>query len=186
MPRRRRRLLGTGILLAVSAFALSGCGRDFSQTPVPPPPASSVEPLYPCELFTTEQTWRLHERVLPESRPDRDPGSLTGTSCEWATDKPEQDEVYYARLLRPSRVSGVPVQPVAGLPTTDATPNMNANVDCVLDIRLTPSVTLWAEFANVLGDIPNMSHQMACDKARAVASEMVQTFQARTQRSPAK
>lgn len=186
MPCRWHRLLGTGILLAVSALALAGCGRNFPQRPLPPPPASSVEPVYPCELLTTSQMEPLH-LIGQFGQSEPDPGSLAGVSCMWATGATQQDEVYYARLLSPSLTSGRPVPPVGGLPTTDATPaSTNANLHCVLDIRLTSTTTLWAEFANIFGDIPNINHQTACDKARVVATDMVQTFQARVQQSPAR
>jgi hypothetical protein len=133
-------------------------------------------------LLTTAQMQRLH-LIGSFAQSKTDPGSLTGLSCMWATGSTEQDEIYRARLLAPPTSRGIPVPPVAGLPTTDATPtSSSSNLDCVYEVTLSPNVTLWAEFANVFGDIPNINHQTACDKARMIAGDMVQTYQARTQR----
>jgi hypothetical protein len=142
-----------------------------------------VEPVYPCELLTTGQMQPLHLiGNFGQSNPD--PGSLTGLSCMWATGSTERDEVYRARLIAPRESGGIAVPPVAGLPTTDATPtSTEPNIACVYEVALTPNVTLWAEFANIFGDMPNMNHQVACDKARMIASDMVQTYQARTRRN---
>lgn len=183
---RRPRLRQAVALLIGPALGLVGCASSSpgltNQTPVPPPPASAVEPLYPCELLTTAQMQRLHLiGNSPQAKPD--PGSLTGLSCMWATGSTAQEEIYRARLLAPTTSRAIPVPPVAGLPTTDATPtSSSSNLDCVYEVTLSPNVTLWAEFTNIYGDIPNMNHQTACDKARMIADNMVQTYQARTQR----
>jgi hypothetical protein len=155
----------------VGIFLAAGCGSTATPAPPAPAPATAAPAgVDPCALLDGAQLRSLGQDA-GVSRPDAH--AVGGVSCTWTNTPAGRDVEYTARILPSAPAPSTPAAPIAGLPTADyAPPNTVARTGCVVLVTVRPGRTLWAGYGNISGDIPGMTHAVACADARTAATDM--------------
>lgn len=175
LPRAALGVASVFLVVGVTA-AVAGCGESSGSTSVTGSPGagSSHAAANPCTLLNGAQLRKLN---LNQGEQQPNTADLGGVSCSWTNFPVYRDNVYRARLLSAPLPGGTPVPSVGGLPSTQLVPaGTDARTHCAFQVQVASNEVLWAEYSNISGNQPGMTHQVACQKAQAVAVSMISTY----------
>jgi Protein of unknown function (DUF3558) len=190
-----------GLVGVLALLGLAGCGEAAS----PPGPPAAVTPaaplgpalpprpvelrvdgIAPCALLTDVQRDQL--RVNRGQAGHGSAGSpLQGDDCLWSNLPEHPSNVFLGRLV-PGQgaeyaLGREPLRTVDGFAAT-ATGSIGTDSThyCGLLVDVAPGQSLLAQYENDSHDYPGMNHQLACDKAQRLASDMLSTLRTIKQR----
>jgi hypothetical protein len=174
--------LTLGLCSVVGVTLVSACGGSASGPPSstvdrpaasPSSDAQGVRP-DPCALLTAEQQ---HQLGINSGVSHPDTSAPGQTSCTWTNFPVTQDAEYVAKLLPHSVPGATPSAAIDNMQTAEYLPaGMDRRTHCVFLVTLGSGVTLWAQYGNPSGDVPGMTHEIACSKAQGAAADMVSTY----------
>lgn len=157
-------------LLAATLTLLAGCGSSG-----PPTQRTAADPRSnPCALLTSAQ---LRQLRFGPGQQQQAGDELGGTACVWTGYPLAQGPRYTARLLAGPVPGGSPSAAINNLPTVQyIPPGADQRTHCGFLISVGSGQTLAVQFADANGGVPGLSHQVACNKAQAAASDMASTL----------
>ena len=179
---------------AAIVLGLVGCGGA-AESPSPPassaPAGASLPPrpvelrldgVDPCSLLTVAQRAQLGVNG-GLSVPSTHVTSLSGDSCTWSNLPETPDNAYLGRTVLgqgAEYASGrEPLRVVDGFAaTTSGSTGTDPAHYCAVLVDVAPGQSLLAQYGNGRKDYPGMNHQLACDKAQQLASDMLGTLRA--------
>lgn len=187
-------------LIGLTMLGAVACGS--SATPGPPavpsqsaPARPSLPPrpvelrldgVDPCALVTAAQRTRLG---VNQGQPARGSNSseLRGDSCVWSNIPASPDNVWSGRLVLGQgaeyALGREPLRTVDGFAaTTTGSTGSDPAYYCLMLVDVAPGQSLIASYDNGARDYPGMNHQLACDKAQRLASDMLSTLRSIKQR----
>ena len=166
----------TAIVVALAGLELAGCGTS-SSGPMSAVPSAAPAPTTTdaCTLLDADQR---HPLDLGPGELEPMDNAMGGKGCVWSNIQATRPGVAYrAQYLAAPSPGGVPSPPIDGLPTAEV---RGASIDpkesCVYEVALAPGRTLRAQFTNIGAGLPGIDHQLACQKALAVATAMTSTY----------
>jgi hypothetical protein len=163
-------------LLALLGLLLAGCsqsGDTGSGGGAPAGQADGSRP-DPCALLNAAQ---LRQLRFSKGQQQQAGDSLGGLSCVWSGYPLAQGPRYTARLLSGPVPGGTPAASIDNMPTSQYTPpGADPRTNCGYLVKVASDRTLLAQFSVTAGAVPGMSHQVACRKAQAAATDMVTSY----------
>jgi hypothetical protein len=187
----------TIVLGAVLITGLTGCDTppNVTEQTEPPPSASNaatpstpslpprpvelrLDSVDPCDLLTKPQQVEL---AVGPGAPDNGTDELASPGCMWTNPSGSPDNNWVAKAvvkrgadvwLRSS--TGPQVVLVDGFPTVQTSSRfLDPGLDCLLYVDVAPGQSLSVEYVNRRGDLPNVNHGVACQKATSAAKLML-------------
>jgi hypothetical protein len=163
-----------GLVVLAALAATAGCGSPAPNSSPPAPPGAGQKD--PCTLLSSVQ---LRQLRFSHGERQQAADELGGVSCVWSGYPLAQGPQYTARLIQGPAPGGMPSASINNLPTVQYTPpGADPRTHCGFLITVTPHQKLLVQFADVKRGVPGISHQVACQKAQAAASDMASTFSA--------
>lgn len=165
----------TAIAVALAGLGLAGCGTTNSGS-VSAVPSAAPAPITTdsCTLLSADQ--RLPLGLGPGELEPVD-NAMGGKGCVWSSLPTTPGVAYRAQYLAAPSPGGVPSPPIDGLPTAEVRGGLiDPKNSCVYEVALAPGRTLRAQFSNVGAHQSGVNHQVACQKALAVATAMTSTY----------
>ncbi|HEY2099757.1 MAG TPA: DUF3558 domain-containing protein [Pseudonocardia sp.] len=190
-----------GAIGGLALLWLTGCGGG-AAAPSPAPTASSAAPVGPslprrpvelrldgvdpCTLVTAAQRHQLGVNAGTTNSEDYG-GPLKGRMCVWSNLPDSPDNAYTGGAILnhgAEFASGLePLRMVDGFAaTTTGSTGTDPTYYCGMLVDVAPGQALSAAYANDSHNYPGMNHQLACDKAQQLASDMLSTLRASKQR----
>ncbi|HEY0575761.1 MAG TPA: DUF3558 domain-containing protein [Pseudonocardia sp.] len=189
-----------GLITGVVLLAVAGCGGSpaprrsapsMSQAPVspalPPRPVElRLDGIDPCSLLTAAQRSQLGvNQGQPGHGSESSP--LKGASCVWSNLPASPDNAWSGRLVLGQGADYAlglePLRTVNGFAaTTTGSAGSDPTFYCGMLVDVAPGQSLLASYDNGAKDYPGMNHQLACDKAQQLASDMLSTLRSIKQR----
>jgi len=183
-------------LLVVAACGGANPSPDLSSpvsSPRPAGPALPPRPLDltlggidPCSLLTGAQRGQLGvNQGVPARGSESSP--LKGDSCAWSNLPERPDNAWLGRVVLGQGAEFAlglePLRTVSGYAaTTTGSVGTDSNYYCLMLVDVAPGQSLLAQYGNGAKDYPGMNHQLACDKAQQLASNMLSTLRSIKQR----
>ncbi|HWN33237.1 MAG TPA: DUF3558 family protein, partial [Pseudonocardia sp.] len=152
----------------------------------PRPVELRLDGVNPCDLLSGIQRHQLD--VNPGSSNGEDYGGpLKGPVCVWANLPRHPDNSYGGgAILNQGAEYALGLEPLRTVDGFAATTTGSVGTDptyyCGLLVDVAPGQALSASYGNDSHDYPGMNHQLACDKAQQLASEMLSTLRSIKQR----
>jgi len=188
-------LTGAVTVLAVTVLLVAGCGGATEPpsppVPLPAPAGASLPPrpvelrldgVDPCSLLTDHQRGQLGVGAGMSAR-GSESSPLKGDSCIWTNfpDHPASNWTGRTVLAQGAdyALGREPPRAVDGFAaTTTGSTGSDPAYYCLMLVDVAPDQSLAAQYDNGSKDYPGMNHQLACDKAQQLASDMLSTLRA--------
>jgi Protein of unknown function (DUF3558) len=157
----------------------SSAAAAASPTALPPRPAElRLDGVNPCDLLAKAQQADLG---VGAGTADNGTDELASPGCQWTnpTGSPDNNWVAKAVVKRGADAwlrsfSSAQVVLVDGFPTVQASSEYSdPGLECVLYVDVADGQSLSVEYINRRGDLPNINHGVACQKATAAAQLML-------------
>ena len=140
----------------------------------------------PCLLLSSAQRSKLSVNLGQPAR-SATSSPLQGDSCTWSNLPASPDNAYLGRVVLGQgaeyALGREPVRTVDGFAaTTTGSTGSDPAYYCLMLVDVAPGQSLLASYDNGARDYPGMNHQLACDKAQQLASDMLSTLRSIKQR----
>jgi hypothetical protein len=140
----------------------------------------------PCTLLTDAQRNRLGVSQGQSGRGSVS-SPLAGNDCAWSNLPERPSNAWLGRLVLGQgaeyAVGLEPLRTIDGFAaTTTGSLGSDSTYYCLMLVDVARGQSLLAQYGNNAHDYPGMSHQLACDKAQQLASDMLSTLRTIKQR----
>lgn len=174
-------------LLAVALVGLVGCANGVpasGRSRLPARPTElRLDGIDPCALLTTAQVSQLGVDAGERAENTDELGSV---DCQWQSPLGEQPDVgYLARSIVKrgadyalNSATGAQVVALDGFSAVQtSSPHVDPKQHCLLLIDVAQGESLWVQWMMLSGDTPDLTHEVACQKAQDAARLMLGNLQ---------